>query len=50
VRDWLDRPTRSRALPDRDPTSFVDGGALGQWYDVLVHTRVVTAAHPTAAA
>jgi erythromycin esterase-like protein len=49
VRDWLDRPTRSRGLPDRDPTSFVDGGALGQWYDVLVHTRVVTPAHPAAA-
>jgi erythromycin esterase len=49
VRAWLDRPTRTRGLPDRDPTSFVDGGALGQWYDVLVHTRVVTAAHPATA-
>jgi erythromycin esterase-like protein len=46
VRSWLEGPVRTRGLADRGPGSFMDGGTLAQWFDVIVHRRQVTPARP----
>lgn len=46
VRRWLHEPTRTRGLPDAGPDSYIEGGSLARWFDVIVHRRVVTAAGP----
>lgn len=43
VRRWLDKPAVTRA-PDPGPDSYMDGGSLRQWFDVLVHRHEVTPA------
>lgn len=50
VRRWLQDPTRTRGLPDAGPASYIDGGSLAQWFDVIVHRQEVTPATPTGAA
>jgi erythromycin esterase len=42
VRHWLDQRLRTRGLPHAGPESFVTGGPLSAWYDVLVHVPTVT--------
>ncbi|SMC66232.1 erythromycin esterase family protein [Kibdelosporangium aridum] len=42
VRDWLQAPIKTRGLPDRGPGSYMAGGALAQWFDLLVHRQEVT--------
>lgn len=44
VRRWLRAPIKTRGLaggPD-----YMDGGTLGQWFDVIVHRQEVTPARP----
>ncbi len=48
VQRWLAEPIRTRGLPDRGPDSYLDGGSLAQWFDVIVHRQQVTPARPTA--
>lgn len=42
VRRWLEAPIRTRGLPDRGPDSYMAGGTLAQWFDVIVHRQEVT--------
>ena len=44
VRSWLHAPTTTRGLPDAGPDSFIDGGTLREWFDVLIHRQEVTPA------
>ncbi|MFJ8844109.1 erythromycin esterase family protein [Streptomyces cyaneofuscatus] len=51
VADWLARTAMSRAIgprhdPDHDTAHHMTGGSLAEWFDVLVHRRHVTPAHP----
>jgi erythromycin esterase-like protein len=46
VRRWLERPVRTRGLPDGGPGSFMAGGSLAQWFDVIVHRQELTPAQP----
>jgi erythromycin esterase len=43
VRRWLTAPIKTRGLPHRGSGSFMDGGHLSQWFDVIVHRQQVTA-------
>jgi erythromycin esterase-like protein len=45
VRRWLEAPIKTRGLPDRGPDSYMAGGSLAQWFDVVVHRQELT---PTA--
>ena len=45
VKDWLEGPIRTRGLPYAGPDSFIDGGSLAQWFDVIVHRQTVSPAH-----
>ena len=46
VRDWLRSPTRTRGVPEGGHGSYLSGGTPAEWFDVIVHRQVVTAAHP----
>ena len=46
VRSWLAAPIRTRGLPDRGPDSYMAGGSLAQWFDVIVHRQELTPAQP----
>jgi erythromycin esterase-like protein len=45
VRNWLSAPLTTRGLADRGPTSFTDGGAAKEWFDLLIHRQKVSPAH-----
>ena len=47
VRRWLEAPIRTRGLPDGGPDSYMAGGSLAQWFDVIVHRQELTPAQPT---
>ncbi len=44
VRRWLAAPLKTRGLPHR-PGSYLAGGRLAQWFDVLVHRQELTPFH-----
>lgn len=44
VRRWLHGPIRTRGLPDAGPGSFIDGGSVAQWFDLIIHRQTVTPA------
>ena len=46
VRDWLAAPIRTRGLVESGHASFMSGGTLAQWYDVIVHRQEVTPVRP----
>lgn len=46
MRAWLDAPLVTRGLPEYGTGSTASGGALAEWFDVLVHTQVVSPATP----
>ncbi|WP_378740846.1 erythromycin esterase family protein [Nocardia brasiliensis] len=46
VRRWLAAPVKTRGLAHGGPDSFMDGGSLGQWFDVIVHRQEVRPAVP----
>jgi erythromycin esterase len=46
VRRWLDAPLKTRGLADGNPDSYMDGGSLAQWFDVIVHRQEVTPVLP----
>ncbi len=48
VRSWLHSPVKTRGFPDRGPGSFMVGGTLAQWFDVIVHHQELTPAQPEA--
>ena len=50
VRQWLETPARTRVVgsiytPDRQPADdyWMSGGTPGQWFDVVIHRRELTA-------
>ena len=45
VRDWLQGPVTTRGLPHAGADSYIDGGSLAQWFDVIVHRQTVSPAH-----
>ncbi len=45
VRRWLHDPVRTRGLPGV-PDSFIAGGTLARWFDVIVHRQRVTPTRP----
>jgi len=47
VRRWLEAPIRTRGLPDGGPDSYMAGGSLAQWFDVIVHRQELAPAQPT---
>jgi erythromycin esterase len=47
---WLDGRVRTRGLPDAGSDSFMTGGSLRQWFDVIVHRQTVSPAHGNYAA
>jgi erythromycin esterase len=46
VRRWLAAPIRTRGLADRGPGSYMAGGSLRQWFDMIVHRQELTPARP----
>lgn len=46
VRDWLQAPIKTRGLADRGPDSYMAGGTLAQWFDVIVHRQELTPTQP----
>jgi erythromycin esterase-like protein len=46
VRDWLRSPLKTRGLPDRGPGSYMVGGSLAQWFDVIIHRQKLTPVEP----
>ncbi|MFI0480840.1 erythromycin esterase family protein [Actinomadura sp. 9N215] len=46
VRRWLSAPTVTRGLPYFGPDSITTGGALSEWFDVIVHRQEVSPAGP----
>lgn len=46
VRGWLHSPVRTRGFPDRGPDSYMAGGTLAQWFDVIIHRQELTPAQP----
>ena len=42
VQQWLDGPVVTRGLPDAGPESYMAGGSLAQWFDVIIHRQTVT--------
>ncbi|MEV4224519.1 erythromycin esterase family protein [Nonomuraea sp. NPDC049725] len=50
VREWLRAPARLRGYAGYDPAlaqrSYLEGGALAQWFDVIVHRQVITPCTP----
>lgn len=43
VRAWLDTPTKARLIgPRYDPQLFLSGGALAEWFDIVVHVTSTT--------
>jgi erythromycin esterase len=44
VREWLDRPLRTRGLAEFGYGSTMYGGTLREWYNVIVHRQRVTPA------
>ncbi len=41
VRRWLSAPAHTRGLPEYGLASHMEGGAVGQWFDALVHRSTV---------
>ncbi len=46
VRRWLEAPIVTRGLADRGPDSYMAGGSLAQWFDVIVHRQEVSPVLP----
>jgi erythromycin esterase len=46
VRNWLHSPVKTRGFPDRGPGSYMAGGTLAQWFDVIIHRQELTPAQP----
>ncbi|WP_165949388.1 erythromycin esterase family protein [Kribbella turkmenica] len=46
VRQWLRNPAKTRGYPEIGPASWMTGGSVAEWFDVLIHTRHVTAVTP----
>jgi erythromycin esterase-like protein len=46
VRGWLQAPIKTRGLADRGPDSYMAGGTLAQWFDVIVHRQQLTPTQP----
>jgi erythromycin esterase-like protein len=46
VRRWLERPVRTRGLAHTGPDSYLAGGSLAQWFDVVVHRQRITPVRP----
>ncbi|WP_329005568.1 hypothetical protein OHA18_19510 [Kribbella sp. NBC_00709] len=46
VRAWLRSTATTRGFPDAGPSSYLTGGSLADWFDVVLHTREVTPTHP----
>ncbi|MGW1974380.1 erythromycin esterase family protein [Streptomyces sp. NPDC001889] len=51
VREWLAAPARTRLVgpwydPGEDAAHHMSGGALADWFDIVVHVREVTPARP----
>ena len=46
VRSWLRAPIKTRGLADRGPSSYLAGGTLAQWFDVIIHRQELTPAQP----
>lgn len=48
VRDWLRGPVKTRGFVEADPPyeSYMSGGTLAQWFDVIIHRQTVTPAKP----
>ena len=44
VRKWLEGPVKTRGLPHAGPDSYIDGGSVAQWFDVIVHRQTVSPA------
>ena len=50
VQNWLEGPVRTRGLAHAGPDSYIDGGSLEEWFDVIVHRQTVSPAHALAGA
>lgn len=47
VQAWLDAPAKTRVVhptydPEDDPAYHMSGGSLADWFDMIIHTRVIT--------
>ena len=46
ARKVLNRTAKTRGLPELGTSSWMTGDSLSDWFDVLLHTREVTATRP----
>ncbi|MEO3798544.1 erythromycin esterase family protein [Nonomuraea sp. B1E8] len=50
AREWLRAPAKVRGYAGYNPTfaqkSYMEGGSLAQWFDVIVHRQVITPCRP----
>jgi erythromycin esterase len=45
VREWLNGTAKTRGYAEIGPTSWMTGGSVAEWFDVLIHCRHVTPVH-----
>jgi erythromycin esterase-like protein len=45
IQAWLEQPVKTRGLAHAGADSYIDGGSLEQWFDVIVHRQTVSPAH-----
>jgi len=46
ARSWLHSPLKTRGFPDRGPGSYMAGGTLAQWFDVIIHRQELSPTQP----
>jgi len=46
VRGWLRGPIKTRGFADSGPGSYMTGGSLAQWFDVIIHRQELTPVQP----
>ncbi|MFG1942181.1 erythromycin esterase family protein [Nonomuraea sp. NPDC048826] len=53
VREWLRAPAKLRAyagyVPELAQRSYMEGGSLAQWFDVIIHRQMITPCTPLGA-
>jgi erythromycin esterase len=46
VRGCLAAEAKTRGFPEADLGSHMTGGSLAQWFDVIIHRRMLTPTRP----
>jgi erythromycin esterase-like protein len=47
IRAWLTAPIKTRAPADGGPSSYMTGGSLADWFDIVIHRQQLSPAEAT---